>query len=552
MTKLKTALLAIFAGIALSSCINSSTSRPQPADFESISIKGELSARIHKNFDRLEEDMYQPDSIFKSQLAESWPGDAQGRVVLGLVVDSRASGREPLYLEQILEAYPSEMNEQGYFGPVFDGTINEQQLSGNGWVLRGLCEYYEWTGDEKALKMISNIVDNLFMKGKGMYSSYPIDPAGRKKNLGDAIGEIVYNEDRWILSSDIGCIFIGMEGLIHAYKILGREDMKEVIEELIDRFLEIDLVAIRAQTHASLTACRGLIRYAEITGRRELIDEAAKRWELYLRYGMTENYENYNWFERYNTWSEPCAVVDSYMVAMQLWKHTGKPEYIDQAELIYYNGLCHSQRWNGGFGCDFGPGEARHTHDISVRTDEAHWCCTMRGAEGLASAAAYSYFTEGNTLYIPFFHESELRIPMGNSELSLSQHTEYPFGESVQFEVNAAPKQAVSMRLHLPVNSTGHRLTLNGEECSFEKEGGFAVLERKFRAGDKLVWSFTMEDKTEIQAVNIDNSPEGAERIFHGVLLMGKEEGSEELSPLYHLMSPEVWRSEGYSKQMLF
>lgn len=61
-----------------------------------------------------------------------------------------------------------------------------------------------------------------------------------------------------------------------------------------------------------------------------------------------------------------------------------------------------------------------------------------------------------------------------------------------------------------------------------------------------------MEDKTEIQAVNIDNSPEGAELIFHGVLLMGKEEGRDELSPLYHLMSPEVWRSEGYSKQMLF
>ena len=28
----------------------------------------------------------------------------------------------------------------------------------------------------------------------------------------------------------------------------------------------MDLVGIRAQTHASLTACRGLICYAEITG----------------------------------------------------------------------------------------------------------------------------------------------------------------------------------------------------------------------------------------------------------------------------------------------
>lgn len=551
MTGLKTVISIIFSTALLYSCTNPAASTPEPIAFEDFKIEGELSSRLHKNFDRLEEDMYQPDSIFKSQLAHSWPGDAQGRIVLGLVLDSRASGREPLYLEEILAAYPSEMNEKGYFGPILEDKINEQQLSGNGWVLRGLCEYYEWTSDPKALEMISDIVDNLFMKGKGLYSSYPIDPEGRKKNLGDAIGEIVYNEDRWILSSDIGCIFIGMEGLIHAYKILGREDMKVVIEELIDLFLKIDLVAIRAQTHASLTACRGLIRYAEITGRTELIDEAAKRWDLYLKYGMTENYENYNWFQRYNTWSEPCAVVDSYMVAMQLWKHTGKPEYIDQAELIYYNGLCHSQRWNGGFGCDFGPGEARHTHDISVRTDEAHWCCSMRGAEGLARAAAYSYFTQGNTLYIPFYHEGELCIPMAKSELRLTQSTEYPFGESVRFTIEAAPKQALSLRLHLPVNSKNHKISVNGEDCTFETEGGFAVLERKFKAGDILEFNFTMEDLSTNQAVNDENT-NGEERKFHGVLLLGKENGSEQLSPLYHLMSPKVWSSEGYRKQMLF
>ena len=552
MTRLKTIILSLICAGLFVACTDKNPTGPQAIRYEDMQIKGELASRIHKNFDRLEEDMYQPDSIFKSQLAHSWPGDAQGRVVLGLVVDSRATARKALYLDEIIAAYPSEMNELGYFGPILENSINEQQLSGNGWVLRGLCEYYEWTGDKKALKMISNIVDNLFMKGKGIYSSYPIDPEGRKKNLGDAIGEIVYNEDNWILSSDIGCIFIGMEGLIHAYKILGRDDMKEVIEELIDLFLKIDLVAIRAQTHASLTACRGLIRYTELTGRTELIEEAAKRWELYLRYGMTENYENYNWFQRYSTWSEPCAVVDSYMLAMQLWKHTGKPEYIDQAELIYYNGLCHSQRWNGGFGCDFGPGTARHSHDISVRTDEAHWCCTMRGAEGLASAAAYSYFTEGNRLYVPFFHESTLDTNIGNSRLKLSQSTNYPFGESVSFKIESAPRQEISLRLRLPVHSSKHRLSLNGEEIPFTTEGNFAVLTRKFKAGDVVEWSFEMMDIRLFAAVNPDNAIEGTERAFHGVLLLGKEADKEELSPLYHLMDPKVWSSEGYSKQLLF
>ncbi len=549
----------------------------QPVAFEAVDMRGELAERIERNFNRLEEDMYRPDSIFKSQLSKTWPGDAQGRVVLGLVVDSRSSKRSPLYLEQILAAYPDNMNEQGYFGPLFDGILNEQQLSGNGWVLRGLCEYYEWTRDEKALSMITNIVDNLFMKGKGMYSNYPIDPADREKNLGDAIGDIVYSDNEWILSSDIGCIFIGMEGLIHAYKILGREDMREVIDEMMSRFLEIDLVAIKAQTHASLTACRGLIRYAEITGRTELIQEAAKRWELYCEYGMTENYENYNWFERYNTWSEPCAVVDSYMVAMQLWKHTRDARYIDQAELIYYNGLCHSQRFNGGFGCDFGPGEARHSHDLEVRTDEAHWCCTMRGAEGLASAVAYSYFTEEpNSLFVPFYHESTVTVPMGDGQMRLSQTTGYPFEHSVRFCVEQAVNASVELNLRLPVNTVNHRLVVNGEPTAFEVADNFAVLERQFVQGDVVEWSFEPVSKVAQSVVNSHNTTPGQYRAFYGVLLLGNEQGEAieldgteqitrtgdftfsvgddamELTPVYHLMDPKVWSNNDYHKQLLF
>lgn len=573
----KTKIIGIaVAAMFLAGCCNDGTKQTglQPVSFESVDMRGELAARVARNFDRLEMDMYQPDSIFKSQLAKTWPGDAQGRVVLGLVVDSRSSKRTPLYLEQILAAYPDNMNEQGYFGPLFDGILNEQQLSGNGWVLRGLCEYYEWTRDEKVLAMITNIVDNLFMKGKGMYSNYPIDPADRKKNLGDAIGDIVYSDNEWILSSDIGCIFIGMEGMIHAYKILGREDMREVIEEMMARFLEIDLVAIKAQTHASLTACRGLIRYAEITGRTELIEEAAKRWELYCEYGMTENYENYNWFERYNTWSEPCAVVDSYMVAMQLWKHTRDARYIDQAELIYYNGLCHSQRFNGGFGCDFGPGEARHSHSLEVRTDEAHWCCTMRGAEGLASAVAYSYFTEGNAVYVPFYHESSVTIPMGRSQMRMSQTTQYPFDHSVRFEVEEAAKGSVALNLRLPVNTVNHQLVVNGEPTAFEVAGNFAVLNREFAAGDVVEWNFEPVAKIENSAVNAYNTKSDQYRAFYGVLLLGNDDGEpieldgtesivrtgersftvgeQTLTTVYHLMDPEVWSNTDYHKQMLF
>lgn len=524
----------------ISAAVSCTQPKIAPVPLDSIQIGGELAARVDRNFDRLEDEMYRPDSIFHSQLAKTWPGDAQGRIVLGLVCDAMASGREPLYLKTILDHYPQFMNELGYFGPIYEeGKFNEQQLSGNGWVLRGLCQYYEWTGDKKALDMIENIVNNLFIKGKGIFKDYPIDPEGRKKNLGDAIGEIVYNDNNWILSSDIGCIFIGMEGLIHSYKILGRADLKELIDELVDRFLEVDLTGIRAQTHASLTACRGLIRLAEITGDESYISEVQKRYELYRQYGMTAGYQNYNWFCRPETWSEPCAVVDSYMVAVQLWMHTGDASYLDDAELIYYNGICHDQRANGGFGCDFCPSTLTGRTDLAVRTDEASWCCTMRGAEGLESAVSYSYFTKGDRLYLPFYMDSNLTLANG---FTLNQQTSYPFEENVRLEIGKTAGMK-EIWLRIPVGSEDHAVCINSTPAKTSVEGNF-IRVTGFKDGDVIDFSFRLPQR-EVKDGDMT-------KVLRGPLLLGHEHDEDSFSTVYHLMDPKVNKADGYSKEILF
>jgi hypothetical protein len=188
---------------------------------EAITMKGELSVRIARNFDRLEETKYQPEHVFLTdEESGNWPGDTEGRTILGLVLDARASGRTPKYLEEIIDRIPAHLNKLGYMGEVYEDALNEQQLSGNGWMLRGLCEYYEWKKDEKILSIIQSIANNLFVKGKGFYKEYPIDPEERKKNVGEESGSIQDTKNKWMLSSDIGCVFIGMEGAIHAYKVL--------------------------------------------------------------------------------------------------------------------------------------------------------------------------------------------------------------------------------------------------------------------------------------------------------------------------------------------
>ena len=102
---------------------------------------------------------------------------------------------------------------------------------------------------------------------------------------------------------------------------------------------------------------------------------------IYVDYGMTYTYENYNWWGRPETWTEPCGVIDSLMLAVQLYKATKKAEYRTLAARIFHNGFATIQRCNGGAGTSKIVCETRDILEISGF--EAMQCCSMRLAEGL-------------------------------------------------------------------------------------------------------------------------------------------------------------------------
>ncbi len=543
---------------------------------EEVAIQGELHDRIQRNFDRLEEPKYRPDSVFLTEEESgNWPGDTEGRTILGLVMNSRATNRPPVYLSQIVARIPQKLNSKGYMGPLYEGRMNEQQLSGNGWMLRGLCEYYEWKKDSAVLTIIKSIATNLFVHGMGHYKDYPIDPEARSPNAGAESGSIQGVKGNWMLSSDIGCVFIGMDGAIHAYKILRDPALKAAIDEMIDVFYLIDPNAIKAQTHATLSACRGLMRYAAITGERTHVEKAAAIWKLYKRHGMTENFENYNWFGRFDKWSEPCAIIDSYLLAVQLWQQTGEVGYLNDAESIYYNAICHTQRANGGFGCDNTPGNGIQDACLKVHVDEAHWCCTMRGAEGLAKAAEYTYFTDGYTLYIPFFHRSRLALPVGDETIELEQLTDFPFVGKVQFGILNDVSRRVRFMIRTPLGTANHKLAVNGQQVAAKMEGQFITFEKELEKGDRIDFDFDLDVRVVNDAVNPENTNADQFRIFWGPLMLGSENDevaklTEEdriiqeagkfkvegkaihLTPVYHFMDSKVSKDSLYKKQILF
>lgn len=341
----------------------------------------ELQDRIALNYRRLSTgDYYSIDEIFAPEDYD-WYGDKEGRALLAFLCHYKISGKAIPCMEQMLAQMNEHLNPQGYFGPIWEQEIQEQQLSGHSWLLRGLCEHYEIFGDDFSLQAVRRITENLYLPIRGRFSSYPIERSLAKE--GGVSGSQIGILDGWILSSDVGCAFMSIDGLSHAYKITKDPRIKALLDEMTAVYLSIDKVALQAQTHCTLTAARGMVRMYQETGDEAYLSGAKAIAKLYFEGGgMTATYQNLNWWGRPDSWTEPCAIVDSLMLAGELYKLTAEDYYRTLAARIYHNGLATAQRDNGGAGTDSGVVEAG-TDTLCMGMYEAFFCCTMRLAEGL-------------------------------------------------------------------------------------------------------------------------------------------------------------------------
>lgn len=340
----------------------------------------EVSARIALNAARLREDYYQMPHVLQPHDCQ-WPADLEGRALLAFVSHYKMTGEINPCMPALLEALPGRLNERGYLGLVTD-EIFEQQLSGHSWLLRGLCEHYEQFLDEFSLAALKTIAEALYLPTRRKYRAYPVERQALK--TGDVSGHSHMMLDGWLLSSDIGCAFMAIDGLSHVYKITKDHRIKALLDEMTDAFCAIDKAALGAQTHCTLTAARGMIRMYHITEDPRYLVGAKDIFALYaFGKGMDATYQNLNWWGRPDSWTEPCAIVDSLMVAGELYKITRKDSYRRCAARIFHNGFASAQRANGGAGTDAVVIPENGQDSLYMKTYEAPFCCTMRLAEGL-------------------------------------------------------------------------------------------------------------------------------------------------------------------------
>ncbi len=393
----------------------------------------DLDTRIALNHKRLLEPYYRIEQVF-SPPEYDWPGDKEGRALLAFCCHAKMGNVIPC-MEEMIALLPEKVNAHGYLGKIEEDVIDEQRLSGHSWYLRGLCSYYELTGNETIRSLIDQTVKYLYLPLIDKIESYPLHDRKGTGGVSGNAGEIV---NGWRLSSDIGCAFMSIDGLSHAYQILKSHALSDLLRKMISFFDMIDKERLGFQTHCTLTAARGMMRMHLLTGIPVYLSNARRIADLYIHSGMTLTFQNLNWWQRPDSWTEPCAIVDSLILFSQLGQALGG-EYKTLARRVCHNALRTLQRDNGGAGCETVTLTGQST--LSIFMDEAPFCCSMRLAEGLLHLFAHradfeielpDTFTldaksrrmRGDLLYVPLdpsfeaYVEPELILTVGTKHFS--------------------------------------------------------------------------------------------------------------------------------------
>lgn len=496
----------------------------RPIDIRNVTVEGDLRGRILKNFSRLHDPIYRAGQAgLPPCCCIGWPGDWEGRAMLALIHGEEALHTKAAYLEELVDWIYGLMNDEGYRSEEGDklnpADINEQMHSAQNWLMRAFMAYYRLTGEQRYLDDVKTILRKLYLPVKDHLPNYPRTAADRSQASDKAvIGHTAGQFREWRLSSDTGCIFMCFDGLGEAWQLIDEEPLHTEIGELIDalltEFRHMDYVAAGLQTHASLTCMRGLMRVYRVKREPALLAVIEKYFDDFVKHGMTIHYANINNFGGAGH-TEPCGIVDSYMLACQLWEETGKLSYLEMSHKIWWSALMRAQRFNGGFGCEWtGRDGFLHVYEDFY---EAYWCCTMRGAEGLAYPVHHALYEGDNGLTLPFYFDFTAKLTDGET---VSVRNGYPDKGFVRFIVKEGSGRTTTLRFFRPQWMVNPAITVNGSSVAFTEKDGFLEVALTLTAGTVCELTFDQTLRV-LPCTRFWHENEGRYTLEYGPLVLG-------------------------------
>jgi DUF1680 family protein len=191
---------------------------------------------------------------------------------------------------------------------------------------------------------------------------------------------------------------------------------------------------------------------------------------------------------------EACNSYNMMKLTRHLYSWQPDPSLFDYYERVQLNHMLAHQRPDNGAFVYFMPMAAGGKRKFSTPHDD-FWCCVGSGMESHAKHANSIYWSDSSTLYVNLFIPSAL--DWRERGLALDLDTQFPKDGEVALTVRRAPKRRIAIAFRIPEWTSNPKLTVGGKPVRFERRGGYAVLTREWRVGDKVALSLPMSLRSE-------------------------------------------------------
>ncbi len=311
----------------------------------------------------------------------------------------------------------------------------------------------------------------------------------------------------------LGCEYGGLnESYAELYARTGDKRWLVVAERLYDRKVLDPLVAQQdklANFHANTQVPKliGLGRLYELTGKPQDADAARFFWRTVTQrhsYVIGGNADR-EYFSAPDTIAahvseqtcEHCNTYNMLKLTRQLYSWRPEAGLFDYYERAHLNHVMAAQNPKTGGFSYMTPLLTGAAREFSNPADDPFWCCVGTGMESHAKHGE-SIFWEGEgallvNLYIPAQAQWKAR------GATLKLETRYPYEPESRLTLTRLDKpERFAIALRVPAwADKGAKVSVNGKIFAPELTGGYALVERRWRAGDVVTISLPLELRLE-------------------------------------------------------
>ncbi len=242
---------------------------------------------------------------------------------------------------------------------------------------------------------------------------------------------------------------------------------------------------------------------------------------------------------RTNLNNESCNAYNMLLLTRRLFKLTGNAKYANFYEKGFINEIMASINPETGMTTYFKPMATGFFKAFGTETN-SFWCCTGTGMENFTKLNDSIYFYDNNDLYINLYLSSKL--DWNEKGLVLTQNSNVPNEEKVQFVIETAPSEELTINFRIPTwISEGQQIALkiNGSAVTYNKHKGYLRVTRVWSNEDIVELFLPMEIKVSRLLDNKD-----AVAFSYGPIVLCAKFGKEKMIIQNHWASVKPLKPE--------